>query len=170
MRHRPARIAITVLVAFVAAAGATVAFAQIPDSEGIINACYHTGNGGLRVVDDPTHKARRDRQAPTEHRDRQATTEHRDRQGRTARTALPDRPVPTVQRVRRGLPGRKDRPAQTEPTARPARQDHPAQTEPTGRSARRGLQGPPAFRGPQDRPGRRVRHPDSRARPWLPCA
>lgn len=54
MRHRWSRIGVIVLVVAVGATAATVAFAQIPDSEGVIHACYHTSNGGIRVVNDAT--------------------------------------------------------------------------------------------------------------------
>jgi hypothetical protein len=54
MRPRRLRIAVFTAVIVTAALGATVAFGQIPDSNGVIHACYHTGNGGIRVVDDET--------------------------------------------------------------------------------------------------------------------
>src|SRR6187551_3313186 len=47
-RLRYAVIAATVLFGGLA----TSALAQIPDSNGVIHACYHTSNGGLRVVND----------------------------------------------------------------------------------------------------------------------
>jgi hypothetical protein len=52
MRHRGLRIAFFSVVLVTGTLAATVAFAQIPDSNGVIHACYHTGNGGIRVVDD----------------------------------------------------------------------------------------------------------------------
>jgi hypothetical protein len=54
MRPRSVRIAVFTAVIVTAALGATVAFGQIPDSDGEIHACYHTGNGGIRVVTDAT--------------------------------------------------------------------------------------------------------------------
>jgi hypothetical protein len=54
MRHRGLRIAFFSVVLVTGTLAATVAFAQIPDSNGVIHACYHTGNGGIRVVDDPS--------------------------------------------------------------------------------------------------------------------
>jgi hypothetical protein len=54
MRHRVPRITLFSIVVALGALGATVAFAQIPDSDGVIHACYHTGNGGIRVVNDAT--------------------------------------------------------------------------------------------------------------------
>lgn len=54
MRHRGLRIAFFSVVLLTGTLAATVAFAQIPDSNGVIHACYHTGNGGIRVVDDPS--------------------------------------------------------------------------------------------------------------------
>ena len=47
-RLRYAVIAATVLFGGLA----TSALAQIPDSDGVIHACYHTSNGGIRVVND----------------------------------------------------------------------------------------------------------------------
>jgi collagen triple helix repeat protein len=52
MRQGGLRIVVFGLVAGVAALVATVAFAQIPDSSGVIHACYHTSNGAIRVVED----------------------------------------------------------------------------------------------------------------------
>src|SRR5436189_187574 len=54
MRHSGQRIAVFTVVLITAALAATVAFGQIPDSDGVIHACYHTGNGGIRVVNDGT--------------------------------------------------------------------------------------------------------------------
>jgi hypothetical protein len=54
MRQRGLRIAFFSVVLVTGTLAATVAFAQIPDSNGVIHACYHTGNGGIRVVDDPS--------------------------------------------------------------------------------------------------------------------
>ena len=54
MRHSGQRIAVFTVVLITAALAATVAFGQIPDSDGVIHACYHTGNGGIRVVNDDT--------------------------------------------------------------------------------------------------------------------
>jgi Collagen triple helix repeat (20 copies) len=54
MRHGGLRIAFFSVVLVTGALAATVAFAQIPDSNGVIHACYHTSNGGIRVVDDPS--------------------------------------------------------------------------------------------------------------------
>jgi len=54
MRHRGLRIAFFCVVLLTGTLAATVAFAQIPDSNGVIHACYHTANGGIRVVDDPS--------------------------------------------------------------------------------------------------------------------
>ena len=45
-----ARFAVAALAA-VAAAGAGIAWATIPDSNGVIHACYKDSNGDLRVVD-----------------------------------------------------------------------------------------------------------------------
>src|SRR6188472_3353098 len=47
-RLRYAVIAATVLFGGLA----TSALAQIPDSNGVIHACFHTSNGGIRVVND----------------------------------------------------------------------------------------------------------------------
>ena len=52
MRQGGLRIVVFGLVAVAAALAATVAFAQIPDSSGVIHACSHTSNGAIRVVDD----------------------------------------------------------------------------------------------------------------------
>ena len=54
MRHSGLRIAFFSVVVVTGTLAATVAFAQIPDSNGVIHACYHTANGGIRVVDDPS--------------------------------------------------------------------------------------------------------------------
>jgi len=54
MRHRGLRIAFFCVVLLTGTLAATVAFAQIPDSNGVIHGCYHTANGGIRVVDDPS--------------------------------------------------------------------------------------------------------------------
>ena len=54
MRHGGLRIAFFSVVLVTGALAATVAFAQIPDSNGVIHGCYHTANGGIRVVDDPS--------------------------------------------------------------------------------------------------------------------
>jgi hypothetical protein len=49
-RHR---LRIAVIAATVVFGGlAASAVAQIPDSNGVIHACYHTSNGGIRVVND----------------------------------------------------------------------------------------------------------------------
>ena len=49
---RRARFAIAALAATVVA-GAGIAWAAIPGSDGVIHACYKDGPGALRVVDDP---------------------------------------------------------------------------------------------------------------------
>jgi collagen triple helix repeat protein len=50
---RRQRLRFAVLAATVVFGGlAATALAQIPDSDGVIHACYHTSNGGLRVVND----------------------------------------------------------------------------------------------------------------------
>jgi hypothetical protein len=54
MRQGWARFAVTAIIVAIGAMAATVAFGQIPDSNGVIHACYHTTNGGIRVVDDPS--------------------------------------------------------------------------------------------------------------------
>jgi len=50
---RRQRLRFAVIAATVVFGGlAATALAQIPDSDGVIHACYHTSNGGLRVVND----------------------------------------------------------------------------------------------------------------------
>ena len=50
---RRQRLRYAVIAAIVVFGGlATSALAQIPDSDGVIHACYHTSNGGIRVVND----------------------------------------------------------------------------------------------------------------------
>jgi hypothetical protein len=49
---RRARVALAV-TALAAVAGSGIAWAAIPDSTGVIHACYKDGTGALRVVDDP---------------------------------------------------------------------------------------------------------------------
>ena len=50
---RRQRLRLAVIAATVVFGGlAATALAQIPDSDGVIHACYHTSNGGLRVVND----------------------------------------------------------------------------------------------------------------------
>jgi collagen triple helix repeat protein len=53
-RHRGLRIALFSVVFVTGTLVATVAFAQIPDSGGVIHGCYHASNGNIRVVDDPS--------------------------------------------------------------------------------------------------------------------
>ena len=43
------------LVAIVAVAAGTTAFAAIPDGNGVIHGCYDTKTGALRVIDTPTN-------------------------------------------------------------------------------------------------------------------
>jgi hypothetical protein len=52
---RGKRPLLTLAGLILAAVGATVAFAQIPDSNGVIHACYSAG-GSLRVIDAPTQQ------------------------------------------------------------------------------------------------------------------
>jgi hypothetical protein len=54
MRHSGLRITLFFVIVVTGTLAAAVAFAQIPDSDGVIHACYHTGNGGIRVVNDAT--------------------------------------------------------------------------------------------------------------------
>src|SRR6187455_1342 len=50
---RRQRLRFAVIAATVVFGGlAATALAQIPDSNGVIHACYHTSNGGIRVVND----------------------------------------------------------------------------------------------------------------------
>jgi hypothetical protein len=50
---RRQRLRFAVIAATVVFGGlAATALAQIPDSDGVIHACYHTSNGGIRVVND----------------------------------------------------------------------------------------------------------------------
>jgi len=50
---RRQRLRLAVIAATVVFGGlAATALAQIPDSDGVIHACYHTSNGGIRVVND----------------------------------------------------------------------------------------------------------------------
>lgn len=53
--RRPTRTQVFALVAFAATllAAGGIAWAAIPDSSGVINACYATSNGKLRAVDSP---------------------------------------------------------------------------------------------------------------------
>jgi Collagen triple helix repeat (20 copies) len=52
---RRQRIRLALLAAALVFGGlAATALAQIPDSDGVIHACYHTANGGLRIVTDGT--------------------------------------------------------------------------------------------------------------------
>ena len=49
------RLAIAVATGVVAVGGFTaVAYAAIPDTQGVIHGCYNTNNGDLRVVNDPS--------------------------------------------------------------------------------------------------------------------
>jgi collagen triple helix repeat protein len=54
MRHSGLRIAVFTVGLLAAALAATVAFGQIPDSNGVIHGCYKDANGNLSVVDDST--------------------------------------------------------------------------------------------------------------------
>ena len=49
---RRARFAL-VATALAAVAGAGIAWSAIPDTDGVVHACYEDGTGALRVVDDP---------------------------------------------------------------------------------------------------------------------
>jgi hypothetical protein len=51
MRRPPLRLAF-IAAAVVFGGLAATALAQIPDPDGVIHACYHTSNGGIRVVND----------------------------------------------------------------------------------------------------------------------
>jgi Type VI secretion system effector, Hcp len=50
------KLTLTVAAALAALAVGSVAFAAIPDSGGVINACYEKGSGKLRVTDTETNK------------------------------------------------------------------------------------------------------------------
>jgi Collagen triple helix repeat (20 copies) len=54
MRHSGLRIAVFTVVFLAAALAATVAFGQIPGSDGVIHGCYKDANGNLSVVDEST--------------------------------------------------------------------------------------------------------------------
>ena len=55
---RPAVVALTIVGALLVAGG--IAYATIPDSSGVIHACYKKNQGALRVIDtDEARLARR---------------------------------------------------------------------------------------------------------------
>src|SRR3954470_3480263 len=93
-RLRYAVIAATVLFGGLA----TSALAQIPDSNGVIHACFHTSNGGIRVVNDASECSTSEEELTWFQSGAPGSVDA------TGPRAKPARPVPQAPPGRRALP------------------------------------------------------------------
>src|SRR5260370_35535251 len=50
---------VSMITGVLVALAGTAAFASIPDSAGVIHACFKTNSGQLRGIDSPTHQCRK---------------------------------------------------------------------------------------------------------------